>query len=256
MNYYKNNGMAFNKFKFGKRSKHWTKEEKWCLVNLCKKYLYKDQAWEIIYEKYCEEYGSGRTRNVLRNRWNIMKSEAEIEINSSKKPSKLTLEILKVILEANNLVNIKGNGQMSRPSSSSSSVEEPQKNVQRQSQAYLMQQSTHPDQSHHNFFQQNIPFRWNNVADTLEKDIDFNRQNARWPTISKTSQPKQYRTTDDEVTQAPEQVIMEMQAKEHFLRTKILEIELETAKLNADIVEINKIMAFQELIKFTSKRKF
>lgn len=38
------------------------------------------------------------------------------------------------------------------------------------------------------------------------------------------------------------QLVVEMQAKEHSLRMTILQTQLETAKLNRDIAEINKIL--------------
>lgn len=43
------------------------------------------------------------------------------------------------------------------------------------------------------------------------------------------------------------QLIIEMQAKEHALRMDILRAQLETAKLNRDIAEINKIILLRSL---------
>lgn len=43
------------------------------------------------------------------------------------------------------------------------------------------------------------------------------------------------------------QLIVEMQAKEHTLRMTILQTQLETAKLNRDIAEINKILILRDL---------
>lgn len=43
------------------------------------------------------------------------------------------------------------------------------------------------------------------------------------------------------------QLIIEMQAKEHALRMNILQSQLETAKLNRDIAEINKILLLRNL---------
>lgn len=43
------------------------------------------------------------------------------------------------------------------------------------------------------------------------------------------------------------QLIIEMQAKEHALRMDILRAQLETAKLNRDIAEINKIILLRNL---------
>lgn len=43
------------------------------------------------------------------------------------------------------------------------------------------------------------------------------------------------------------QLIVEMQAKEHSLRMTILQTQLETAKLNRDIAEINKILLLRNL---------
>lgn len=42
-------------------------------------------------------------------------------------------------------------------------------------------------------------------------------------------------------------LIIEMQAKEHALRMDILRAQLETAKLNRDIAEINKILLLRNL---------
>lgn len=43
------------------------------------------------------------------------------------------------------------------------------------------------------------------------------------------------------------QLIIEMQAKEHALRMDILRAQLETAKLNRDIAEINKLLLLRNL---------
>lgn len=43
------------------------------------------------------------------------------------------------------------------------------------------------------------------------------------------------------------QLVVEMQAKEHSLRMTILQTQLETAKLNRDIAEINKILLLRNL---------
>lgn len=43
------------------------------------------------------------------------------------------------------------------------------------------------------------------------------------------------------------QLVIEMQAKEHVLRMEILRAQLETAKLNRDIAEINKILLLRNL---------
>lgn len=43
------------------------------------------------------------------------------------------------------------------------------------------------------------------------------------------------------------QLVIEMQAKEHALRMDILRAQLETAKLNRDIAEINKIILLRNL---------
>lgn len=43
------------------------------------------------------------------------------------------------------------------------------------------------------------------------------------------------------------QLIIEMQAKEHALRMDILRAQCETAKLNRDIAEINKIILLRNL---------
>ncbi|XP_054088872.1 uncharacterized protein LOC105217560 isoform X2 [Zeugodacus cucurbitae] len=49
-------------------------------------------------------------------------------------------------------------------------------------------------------------------------------------------------------------VFMEMQSKEHLMRMKILEVQLQAAKYNRDLVEINKTLALQKLQEFASKR--
>lgn len=56
-------------------------------------------------------------------------------------------------------------------------------------------------------------------------------------------------------TSTPEmRAFMEMQSKEHFLRMKILEAQLQAARYNRDIVEINKTIALQKLQEYASKR--
>ncbi|XP_011207559.2 uncharacterized protein LOC105229156 [Bactrocera dorsalis] len=47
---------------------------------------------------------------------------------------------------------------------------------------------------------------------------------------------------------------MEMQSKEHLMRMKILEVQLQAAKYNRDLVEINKTLALQKLQELASKR--
>lgn len=47
---------------------------------------------------------------------------------------------------------------------------------------------------------------------------------------------------------------MDMQSKEHLLRMKILEVQLQAAKYNRDLVEINKTLALQKLQELASKR--
>ncbi|XP_067632469.1 uncharacterized protein apt isoform X2 [Eurosta solidaginis] len=49
-------------------------------------------------------------------------------------------------------------------------------------------------------------------------------------------------------------VFMEMQSKEHLMRMKILEVQLQAAKYNRDLVEINKTLALQKLQEMASKR--
>lgn len=49
-------------------------------------------------------------------------------------------------------------------------------------------------------------------------------------------------------------LFMEMQSKEHMLRMKILEVQLQAAKHSRDLVEINKTLALQKLQELASKR--
>lgn len=47
---------------------------------------------------------------------------------------------------------------------------------------------------------------------------------------------------------------MEMQNKEHIMRMRILEVQLQAAKYSRDLVEINKTLALQKLQEYASKR--
>ncbi|XP_034479940.1 uncharacterized protein LOC117785810 isoform X2 [Drosophila innubila] len=49
-------------------------------------------------------------------------------------------------------------------------------------------------------------------------------------------------------------LFMEMQSKEHMMRMKILEVQLQAAKHSRDLVEINKTLALQKLQELASKR--
>ncbi|XP_017123408.1 box A-binding factor isoform X2 [Drosophila elegans] len=49
-------------------------------------------------------------------------------------------------------------------------------------------------------------------------------------------------------------MFMEMQSKEHMMRMKILEVQLQAAKHSRDLVEINKTLALQKLQELASKR--
>lgn len=49
-------------------------------------------------------------------------------------------------------------------------------------------------------------------------------------------------------------MFMEMQSKEHMLRMKILEVQLQAAKHSRDLVEINKTLALQKLQEMANKR--
>lgn len=49
-------------------------------------------------------------------------------------------------------------------------------------------------------------------------------------------------------------LFMEMQSKEHMMRMKILEVQLQAAKHSRDLVEINKTLAMQKLQELASKR--
>lgn len=144
---------------------------------------------------------------------------------------------------------------------------------QQQLQQHLQQQQ------HHNFFQNEgcMQFNLNNIAATLETLGALRGQfpgamqngfSAPSPTDSESLPPKRRRTSSDDGSQkqnyphgqqqqqqSPElKVFMEMQAKEHFIRMKILETQLQAAKFNRDIVEINKTIALQKLQEFASKR--
>ncbi|XP_037886511.1 uncharacterized protein LOC119635662 isoform X1 [Glossina fuscipes] len=58
--------------------------------------------------------------------------------------------------------------------------------------------------------------------------------------------------TDD--TSPELRAFMEMQSKEHIMRMRILEVQLQTAKYSRDLVEINKTLALQKLQEYASKR--
>ncbi|XP_059226179.1 uncharacterized protein LOC106095936 isoform X1 [Stomoxys calcitrans] len=47
---------------------------------------------------------------------------------------------------------------------------------------------------------------------------------------------------------------MDMQSKEHMMRMRILEVQLQAAKYSRDLVEINKTLALQKLQEYASKR--
>ncbi|XP_005179100.1 uncharacterized protein LOC101891515 isoform X2 [Musca domestica] len=47
---------------------------------------------------------------------------------------------------------------------------------------------------------------------------------------------------------------MDMQCKEHMMRMRILEVQLQAAKYSRDLVEINKTLALQKLQEYASKR--
>ncbi|XP_026840604.1 uncharacterized protein LOC6592424 isoform X2 [Drosophila persimilis] len=49
-------------------------------------------------------------------------------------------------------------------------------------------------------------------------------------------------------------LFMEMQSKEHMMRMKILEVQLQSAKHSRDLIEINKTLALQKLQELASKR--
>lgn len=163
-------------------------------------------------------------------------------------------------------------------------VEEPQQNAHNEEETHLHQpqlhlqpQPAHQDQQHHNFFQpDNMQFNLSNIAATLETLGALRGQfpglqngfSAASPTDSEDHKPKRRRTSSDDGSQKPSshhhypgpqqspelKVFMEMQAKEHFIRMKILETQLQAAKFNRDIVEINKTIALQKLQEFASKR--
>lgn len=140
-------------------------------------------------------------------------------------------------------------------------------------QHHHQQQHQLLEQQHHNFFQtDNIQFNLNNIAATLETLGALRGQfpgmqngfSASSPTDSENHPPKRRRTSSDDGSQKPSyyhgqqspelKVFMEMQAKEHFIRMKILETQLQAAKFNRDIVEINKTIALQKLQEFANKR--
>ncbi|KAL5287624.1 hypothetical protein ACFFRR_008492 [Megaselia abdita] len=150
-------------------------------------------------------------------------------------------------------------------------VEEPQQNAQHEelTESHLH----HQQQQHNNFFQpDNMQFNLSNIAATLETLGALRGQfpglpngfSAASPTDSEEHKPKRRRTSSDDGSQKPSahhgqqspelKVFMEMQAKEHFIRMKILETQLQAAKFNRDIVEINKTIALQKLQEFATKR--
>lgn len=108
-------------------------------------------------------------------------------------------------------------------------------------------------------------FNMNNISATLEA-LNALRAGqfaqppsvaASFPTSDVSPPPakRQRTSSESDNNTTPElKVFMEMQNKEHFMRMKILEVQLQSAKYSRDIMEINKTMALQKLQEYASKR--
>ncbi|XP_055919763.1 uncharacterized protein LOC129951566 isoform X2 [Eupeodes corollae] len=107
-------------------------------------------------------------------------------------------------------------------------------------------------------------FNMNNISATLEA-LNALRAGqfppppsvaASFPTSDGPPPTKRQRTSSEsDSNTSPElKVFMDMQSKEHFMRMKILEVQLQSAKYSRDIVEINKTIALQKLQEYASKR--
>lgn len=107
-------------------------------------------------------------------------------------------------------------------------------------------------------------FNMNNISATLEAlNALRNGQfapppsvTASFPTSDVSPPAKRQRTSSEsDSNTSPElKVFMDMQSKEHFMRMKILEVQLQSAKYSRDIMEINKSIALQKLQEYASKR--
>lgn len=95
-------------------------------------------------------------------------------------------------------------------------------------------------------------FTINNIAATLET-LNALRNQFSSPHVTPGSEPPAKKMCLDDSN--PEmKLLMEMQAKEHMLRMQILEVQLQSAKYNRDIVEINKTIALQKLHDLANRR--
>lgn len=110
----------------------------------------------------------------------------------------------------------------------------------------------------------NPHFNMNNISATLEalnalRSGQFPPPQPVAAAFSTSDVPppaKRQRTlSESESSTSPElKIFMDMQSKEHFMRMKILEMQLQAAKYTRDIVEINKTIALQKLQEYASKR--
>lgn len=201
----------------------------------------------------------------------------ENDENSRTPPQDLCNVSIKEDLDENDTISHMDRDRLSSASPNLQIIEsqEPQHHAQHEdmNESHLHQQLQEHQQAQHNFFQNdNMQFNLNNIAATLETLGALRGQfpgampngfSAPSPTDSENHPPKRRRTSSDDGSQKPNypgqqspelKVFMEMQAKEHFIRMKILETQLQAAKFNRDIVEINKTIALQKLQEFASKR--
>lgn len=95
------------------------------------------------------------------------------------------------------------------------------------------------------------PYTINNIAATLET---LNALRSQF--MSQNNPPSEIITKKicSDNTSPDVKMFMEMQAKEHTMRMQILEVQLQTAKYNRDIVEINKTVALQKRHDLANRR--
>lgn len=101
-----------------------------------------------------------------------------------------------------------------------------------------------------NAFDDNIPsLSINNVATTLNTLNLLKNERINLMTnkqISSSSQSNSYNSNKNDNNEHIK-LLIEMQAREHTLRMEILRAQLETAKFNRDIAEINKVILLKQL---------
>lgn len=96
-----------------------------------------------------------------------------------------------------------------------------------------------------------------NGATSLSADLDLkeNLQNNSPTCLNSATSLTCLNNKSQNLDTSPElRAFMEMQNKEHMMRMRILEVQLQAAKYSRDLVEINKTLALQKLQEYASKR--